>query len=1181
MKFNVNNALCRTGKELICKFLLAMKLTIFILMITLLQVSARGYSQKITLNEKNEPLKKVLENIKAQTGYVFFYDSQDVKQKVTVHVNNASIDDALAACLATVPLSYKIIDKTILLQQKQAEVQPEKAKVEEPQQAPNRIITGTVKDEHGGPLPGVSVRVKNKNAGTATDMNGKFSFSIPDGSTTLVVSMVGFKTQEVPIGNGAPLAIVLAEDASKLNEVVVVGYGSQKKINLTGAVDQIGTEYFNDRPVPNVSRAIQGAIPNVNLRLTDGKPTRNPSYNVRGSTSIGAGGEALVLIDGVQGDPLNLNPNDIESVTVLKDAASAAIYGSRGVFGVILITTKTASHKKASVTYSSDYSLNDRTTKPHWVSDGYTWAKMFNESWSAWYDYAQSPTTVNTFFPFSQAYLDELKNRSEHPGQPEVEVNPSNGNYVYYGNTDWLDLLYAKNMPAMDQAISVSGGDDKIDYLLSGKYYHQDGIFKFNPDVFNKYNLRFKGGIQANKWLRFTANSAFSSFKYNYPLQSINQYDVWTNLKLYGIPMAVLTNPDGTLTQSAANDGLGDLYTGNSRSNLTQTLVQNTVGFEAKAMADMTIKGDFTYQMTNVTDIRRLAPIEYSTKPGVTTTAGNNWLDNNSNKTDYYAANLYGDYKKSFGYHNFKLLLGGNYERYNYSSLEAQRDGLILNDLPNFNLASGLNYKLAASANQWATLGGFYRLNYDYHNKYLIEFDGRYDGTSKFPAYSQYAFFPSVSAGWNITQEGFMAGTNNWLDQLKLRASYGSLGNSQISPYQYEQIIKAARSGLILNGSFPTYLQQPAVIPNNFTWETATTLNLGLDVTMFRNQFTMNVDVYQRKTTNMITTGQPLPGVFGAGVPKGNFADLTTRGFELSLNWNSQIKTGSDPIRYGIRATLSDNLATVDKFYNPAGLLSTHYVGQHIGDIWGYQVEGLFIDDNDIKNHANQSALAVSSGNKLFPGDIKFRDVNGDNKVNSGKNTLADHGDLSIIGNDSPRYTYGITGNVEWKNFSLTAFVQGVGKRNWWFGNESGIFWGQYTRWYGQIPVSTLNNAYTIENPNLNAYFPRYRGPVTAAGRELGTPDDKYLQDVSYIRLKEITLGYNLPKKWMKKVGITNARLYVTGQNLFTYSPLYKITKDIDPEVIENSDPEIRSDMGQGAAYPMLKTYTLGLNITF
>lgn len=1176
----MNEAFCPGDRKLIHKYLLVMKLTVLMLIITLVQVSAKGYSQKITLNEKNAPLEKLLQDIKSQTGYVFFYDVQDVKRNVTVHISNASIDEALAACLAKLPLAYKIVDKNILLQQ----IAPPANKIKPAAVAempPPRIITGTVKDTKGISLPGVSIQVKHTTVGVATDNDGKFRINVPEGGETLVVSFIGYKTQEVAISFNQPITIVMVEDAAILNEVVVVGYGSQKKINLTGAVDQIGTEYFDDRPVPNVSRAIQGAIPNVNLRLTDGKPTRNPSYNVRGTTSIGAGGDALVLIDGVQGDPLNLNPNDIETVTVLKDAASAAIYGSRGVFGVILITTKNPTDKKTSLTYTSNYSINDRTTKPHWVSDGYLWAKMFNESWTAWYDYAQSPTTVNTFFPFSQGYLDELKNRAANPGQPEVGINSSNGNYVYYGNTDWLNELYAKNMPAMDQSLSVSGGDNKVNYLLSGKFYTQDGIFKYNPDKFDKYNLRFKGSIQANKWLRINANSAFSSFKYNYPLQSINQYDVWTNLKLYGIPMAVMFNPDGTLTQSAANDGLGDLYNGKSRSNLTQTLVQNTIGFEAKAVKDVTIKGDFTYQLTNVTDIRRLAPISYSTKPGVITTAGNNWLDNNSNKTDYYAANLYGDYTHSFGKHNFKLLLGGNFERYNYSSLEVQRDGLILDDLPDFNLAAGQNYKLVSSANQWATLGGFYRVNYDYNNKYLIEFDGRYDGTSKFPSYSQYGFFPSVSAGWNIARESFMSSTANWLDELKLRASYGSLGNSQISPYQYEQTIKATRSALILNGSFPTYLQQPAVLADDFTWEKSTTLNLGLDFALFKNQLSASVDVYQRKTTNMITVGQPLPAVFGAAVPKGNFADLTTKGFEVSLNWNSKIKTASSPVRYGIRVTLSDNVSNIDKFYNPNGLLSTYYPGQRLGDIWGYKVEGLFASDADIKSHANQSAIVVSSGNKIYPGDVKFADLNGDGKVNSGKNTVDDHGDLVIIGNTNPRYTYGITTNTEWKKFSLSMFFQGVAKRDWWFGNESGIFWGQYTRWYGQIPTATLANTYTIDNPDLNAYFPRYRGPVTAAGRELGTPDDRYLQNVSYIRLKDITLGYNLPKKWMKKVGIANAKLYFTGQNLFTYSPMYKITKDIDPEVIENSDPEIRSDMGQGAAYPMLKTYTIGLNVTF
>jgi TonB-linked SusC/RagA family outer membrane protein len=1011
----------------------------------------------------------------------------------------------------------------------------------------------------------------------------RYTIPVPAGTTALIFSSVGFISTEMPINALTEIDITLYQDNAKLQEVVVVGYGTQKKANLTGAVDQVGTEFFEDRPVPNAVHALQGAMPNLNIQISDGKPIRNPALNIRGATSIGAGGQALVLIDGVQGNLIDINPNDIESVTTLKDAASAAIYGARGAFGVVLVTTKRPNKSAPRITYSGNYSIKQRTATPNWVSDGYTWAKYFNESYLSWTDYVQAPKTVNTFFPFSPQYLDELKQRAENPGTlPDITIDPATGNYIYYGNTDWQKLLYKNSIPGMEHALNVSGASDKMEYVISGRYYKQDGIFKYNTDNLDKFNFRIKGGIQATPWLRITNNTDLSAFKYQYPLQSINQYDVWTNLKLYGFPMAMLLNPDGTLTQAAANNGVGELYYGKSKSKRNQLFVRNTISFAAVALANrLNVKGDFTYQHTNNTDERRLAPVSFSAKPGVITTQGANFLNNNSDKTNYYAANLYGDYTQRLGDHNIKLLLGGNYETNRFRNLEVQRDELILNDLTDFNLAVGQNYKIAGGTTEWATLGCFGRINYDYKNKYLLEINGRYDGSSKFPADKQYGFFPSVSAGWNITSEKFMDATRSWLNTFKVRASYGSLGNSQISPYLYEQSIAATRSGLIINGVNPTYLTMPGVLPEDFTWETSTTFDVGVDVELLNRRFNASFDWYQRKTTDMIIAGRPLPAVFGAAVPKGNYADLTTKGFELTVSWNDQIMTAGKPISYGFRAILSDNVATIDKFYNPTNLITTYYEGGRLGDIYGYMADGLFQSEDDIAKSPNQSAIVVSTGNKLLPGDLKFKDLNGDGKIDRGKNTLDDLGDQKIIGNSTPRYTYGFTTNWSWNNVIFSAFIQGVGKRDWYPGNESGIFWGQYTRWYGQIPEHTIKGTWTRDDPNPNSYFPRYRGPMTAGGRELGYPVDRYLQNVSYVRLKDISIGYSLPVKWAQRAKFQSVRVFVSGQNLWTYSPMFKLTKDIDPEVIEGSDPEIRSDMGQGAAYPMLKTYTFGLNFTF
>lgn len=1047
-----------------------------------------------------------------------------------------------------------------------------------------RAIKGYVKGESEQPIPNATILVKGTATVTLTNDKGAFNLVLPAEATTLVVSSTGYESRDVVIGNKTTFHIELEKAQKELEQVVVVGYGSQKKANLTGAVDQIGSEYFEDQPVPNVSRALQGAIPNLNISMIDGKPIRNPSYNIRGTGSIGAGGNALVLIDGVEGDPIDLNPNDIASVTVLKDAASAAIYGSRGTFGVVLITTKSAQKGKVQVNFTTNYSINKRTSDPDWVTDGYIWAKMFNESYLSWTDYVQAPKTVGNFFPFSADYLEKLKERHDNPDKtyPDVEVDEATGKYVYYGNTDWQKLLYSDNTHTMEHSLGVSGGTDKVDYNISSRIFNRDGIFRNNSDKFNQYTLRFKGGIQATNWLRINASSDFSSFKYYYPISSINNYDIWTNLKIQGFPIAVMFNPDGSLTRSGANT-VGEFFYGKSSSLNNRYTLRNTVGFDANALnKKLNIKGDFTYLITDRKIENKLVPLPFSEKPGETTISGKNSLSNTLNKTKYYASNLYATYRENFGDHHLKVLGGANLESYHYDQMYIQRDNLILGDLSDFNLAVGDGFAINGGGYEWSTLGFFYRVNYDYKNKYLLEFNGRNDGSSKFPENQRFGFFPSLSAGWNIAKENFMQGTKNWLTNFKLRGSYGSLGNGRIATYLYQETIHPSTSARIINGSTkPAYIQSPSVIPNGLTWETSTTLDFGADLDFFKNKFSINFDWYRRNTKAMITASQPLPAVFGAAVPKGNNADLHTDGFELSLNYRGKINT-TKPITFSFRATLADNKTIVDKYYNPNKTLSSFYEGMVLGDIYGYRVEGLFTSDEDIKNHADQSFIKVSSGNKLLPGDIKFKDLNGDNKINSGRNTLDDHGDLTIIGNERQRYPYSFTTNWSWNNISLFAFFQGIGKRNWWPGHESGIFWGQYTRWYGQIPKFTLDNAYTLDNPNLDAYFPRYRGPVTAPGRELGTPSDRYLQNVSYLRLKRLTVSYALPKNLTDKLHIQKLSVYLTGNNIWTYSPMFKLTKkDIDPEDIEGSDPEIRTDMGDGAVYPMMKGYTVGINLTF
>lgn len=1160
-----------------------MRVLFFLLTVAFLQVSASGTAQKITVTGKKIPIASVFSSIEKQTGLVFFYNNNDLAKAkpVTLELRNVPIDDGLKEIFKEQPLTYVIRANTIFITGKTNVETPVRQDIQITTAPPPVVVKGKIINEDGTPLSGATVQIKGKTGGTTSKSNGEFEFTSNDDNPTIVISYVGYITQEIKYSSQQYLMVKLQPNANSLNSVVVVGYGTQKKQNITGAVDQIGTEFFEDRPMPSITKGLQGALPNLNIKMTDGKPTRSATYNIRGATSIGAGATpgALVLIDGVSGDPDNVNPADIESVTVLKDAASASIYGARAAFGVVLITTKTPKTGKTQINYTANFSNNRRTTTPDLVTDGYTWAKSYADALFAWNDYGTFPVNIDGKLLFSQAYLDSLKLRSENPALPNWGLDAS-GNYAYYGSTDWMKELYKNSNNSMEHVLSVSSATDKMKILMSGRWFTQDGIFRYNPDKFNRYNLRVKGEIKLSDKFFINANVEYATIDYKYPLTSQGGvHSIWRLLAASGYPIAPLLNPDGTLT-NIASFSVGDLYQQQSFSQLRKSTSRNILGFTALPFKHLTVKGDFTYINTNSTDERRYFPVTYSVRPGSTITNGLSYLENYDEREKNFIGNIYAEYQKNFGSHNVKVLLGGNTETYAYRPRRIRRDGLIVNNIVDFNLATGTNYVLTGGGNEWATAGLFSRINYDFKGRYLVSLNGRYDGSSRFPTNKAWAFFPSAEAGWIISRERFLDNTP-WINLLKVRASYGALGNGNITPYSFLPTIGVSTSPVLQGSIFPNYIQRPNVLPNNITWERVKMLNLGLDFTTFKNRLTTTFDIYERNTIGMITVGPPLPAVFGAGVPNGNNADMRTRGWELSLNWQDKIQSRGQ-MSYGVRVTLADNVSTITKFYNPNKLLSTYYEGYRLGDIWGFQTLGFFADAADVTNSPNQrNYFQVSNGNNILPGDLKFADLNGDKFINIGTNTLANPGDRKIIGNSLPRLTYGVNAFFTWNDLSFSAFVQGVGKRDWMPSVEAAYFWGQYNRPYSVLPTFNLNR-WTPENPDPNAYFPRNRGFVALSGtRELAVAQSRYLQDASYVRLKNVTISYNLPKKFIQKIGAASVRIYVTGQNLWTYSPMFRITRNFDPEVIEGSDPEVNGAGGDGFSYPMEKTFSFGINIGF
>jgi TonB-linked SusC/RagA family outer membrane protein len=1047
-----------------------------------------------------------------------------------------------------------------------------------------KIISGVVLDVDGLALIGATVQVKGASIGTVTDLDGRYSLTVPDDAVALVFSYTGFTPQEIEIAARTVIDVVLQPSASLLDEVVVIGYGTQKKKNLTGAVDQVSSDVFENRPMSNLSMGLQGVMPNLNITLLDGKPNQAPSYNIRGTTSIGQGGSALVLIDGVEGDPSLINPSDIESVSLLKDAASAAIYGARGTFGVVLITTKIPAKGRTSITYSENFAFKNPVVRPDYVWDGYTWAERFNEATVNWE--GSLPSKVNKTMRFSQEYLAELKRRSENPEQysQDWEISPANGEYVYYSSTDVYSELYKDYTTANEHNLTISGSSDKAGFLVSGRFFGQDGIFRYNSDDYSMLNFRAKGSVQVLPWLNIENNTQYSEMKYHNPLNVGEGGGIWRNIADEGFPMSPIFNPDGTLTHTSAYN-VGDFWYGKNGYDFQNRVFRNTTGFTANFFDyKFKVKGNFTVQNTDDNEERRRVPVPYDKSPGVTTYVGTSTNDLRSilRETQYIATNFYGEYENIYdGVHSFKVMAGFNYEQSTFERLESERNGLIFEDAIDISLALGQDISVIGGYEKWAILGGFSRLNYSYRDKYLLEFNGRYDGSSKFPANERYAFFPSISAGWRISNESFWNVSEKLISNLKIRGSFGSLGNGNINSYVYQEQFNISQSNIILGGVKPQRTSRPEVLPDGLTWETSTTTNIGFDIEMLSTRLTLVADWYVRKTTDMFTIGRTLPAVFGANAPKGNYADLETKGYELTLLWRDRFDLGSKPLQYDIRLTLADNKSVITKYNNPEKFLNDYYEGMQVGEIWGYTNDGFFTSQDDIDSHADQSRFKSTSWGQYFPGDVKFKDLNGDGVIDPGTNRLDNPGDRTVIGNSAPRYIYGIRLGADWNNFFFTTFFQGVGKQDWWPSSEASVFWGQYNRPYNPLPSWHLDNHWKPDN--TDAYLPRYVArQANRSGGILREAQARYLQNIAYVRLKNVQFGYNLPQALISKIRAQSARLYFTGENVWTWSPLYKITRDLD---VENTGPSDQlftsSNAGDGYNYPMMKSIGFGLNIAF
>ena len=1137
------------------------------------------------------------------------------------------------------------------------------------------VINGTVLDENNEPVIGASVVQKGaKGNGAATNYEGNFSIKVAPG-TPLVISYVGYKTETVAAAQG--MMVYLQPTTEQLNELVAIGYGSQKKANLTGAVATVDVARTMDsRPVQDVTKALQGAIPGLTITTGNGGISSEPSIRIRGVGTLtnGQASAPLLVVDGVAVDNLSfIDPNDIQDISVLKDASSAAVYGARASFGVVLITTKGASKKdKVSVSYSNNFAWSSSTVLPNFAHA----ADDVRGSLQAYYRNSGTNKTVvgdmlyEEILPYLEAW------QEQHHGQRYdrfVELKPyvddnnigdyrilDNGNWLRYADWDIQKTLYTNAAPSQKHNVSVEGTSGKTQYRLSFGFDHKEGLMRYNPDKMNRYMANANIQTNITDWLKAGTRISFTQREFTDPNTPSNTLQYAWRWAPFVSAWGSIADPETGAQVPFRNTISERLLAPTDKAVTRQTRLQAWA--QAEIIKGLTLQADFTYDFRSYNN--RASWVEmnfwdwggkaYGTYTWPTAGQPRTRARADKNDMDRWTTNVFATYAKTFAQdHNLKVMVGFSAEQMRYDNLTGARYGLVDYMLPDINLTNGSeanSYLVTGGSGHRATAGFFGRINYDYKGRYLFEANGRYDGSTRFPANKQWAFFPSFSAGWRFSEEDFFKPVTNWWSNGKLRASYGHLGNENLADNQFISTITLGNQnvnwintqGTALNGA-----SMPTLVNSTLTWERVVTTDVGIDLGFFNNSLTASFDWFSRETRDMLAPGMPLPSTLGVSAPLENAGNMRTNGWELTVGYNHSFGDWD----VWATASVGDARSKVTKWasnedktlyswvYGASGY--RFYEGQNYGDIWGFEYDRYFeegdfagkVYDKDGKwtgayvygdGIANQDALDFGTFH-FGPGDVKFKDQNGDGVINNGvpgridlygkiydpgtdgyeaaKNnpdskiipvgTYRNHGDLKVIGNAMPRYEYSFRLGAAWKGFDIDLFFQGVGKRNMWqisnfvmpFAQaNSGLFEHQLSYNSYQVNAKGEITGYNVSQnndyPNLTSgdfgYHSTMRNTCNQ-GINNGTVNDRYLVNMAYLRMKTITVGYTLPANISTKAYIQKARIYFSTENpFFIYNGAgkYKIDPEMEGGVSEGY-------AGFGRNNPMMKSYSFGIQVTF
>ncbi|WEK21593.1 MAG: TonB-dependent receptor [Candidatus Pedobacter colombiensis] len=1205
---------------------------------------AQAQSQQKTitiLSKKKIGLSSIFKEISKQSGYSFIYSEDQIKDFYTddLQISRLELVDALKYLERHFPVAFKVGERSIsvvVVQKKQEQI----------------LIKGRVVGIDNAPIPGVSIKEKGSIQAVIADSDGYFKISTQNVQGILIFSYIGFKTIEQDFkGSTLSMMIKMTENENSLNEIVVVGYGSQKKINLTGAVSTIDVKStLEGRPVADVGRALQGGAAGLRITIPSGEVGSDPIIKIRGQIgSLSGESSPLILLDNVEIPSIALvNPGDIESITILKDAAASSIYGAKAAFGVVLITTKQGTGKdKPQINYSGNLAFQNPWKELKMADvDGLKYAVDAAER------VGKTSATGGYFLVNRESYERAVAWKEKYGNSIGLNDPTVYGRDWYVQNSSKMGVrtydpfaaMVKEWAPTQQHNLSIGGTSGKTSYYLGLAALDQSGMMKpAKSDQFSRYNASLKVTSEISKYITARAGAIYSRRNKEYPyITSSTTADPWYYLFRWGPIYPLGNDENGDPIRSPASEAAAA-----NTANILQNYMNFNLGSTINILKNW--KADVDYTFSNQEEI--------SNRPGTRYTGRDSWADplkrldkngdpvyvNNEGKvvastdpgamlaydmilstytapgsnpdhfrrqsSNFYrhTINAYTTYKLDLDKnHHFKYILGLN--RVTDKSADQYTQITNLLDITNPQFSYGSGTLTGGGGSYWeAQLGYFGRVNYSFKDKYLLEGNVRYDGSSKFPTNLKWRWFPSFSAGWLASDEKFMQWANPALSMLKFRASWGSIGDQTVSSSLYVPTMSTGQSNWIgINGK-ENYVGTPSAVSTSITWQDINTLNLGVDAGFFNRQLGVTFELFKRNTNNMIVPEEGVIATFGAGAPKGNFGSLETRGWELSVDFNHHFSNG---LGINVRGNVSDAKSIITA-YGTTKSINSNYVGRTVGEIWGYRTDRLYqmsdfeLDANGKlqlitltaaeSKYAGQKAYKLKPGPngekpvyqvllqnstnfKFGPGDVKFVDVNGDGEINNGSSLLDDHGDLEVIGNSSPRYEYGLRLGADYKGFDFSVFFQGVAKRQIWGDGTLAI--PGYRPSDGAMPAAIANNYWTPDH--TGAFYPAaYDNNSDNISNNMQI-QSRYLLDMSYLRVKNLTLGYSLPKSLLKKLSISTLRLYTSMENFLTLDHLKGLP--IDPEVINGYSMWNSSNYNSGrtgTGTPAFKSVSFGAQLTF